>query len=42
VNRRTLAPDVALALWIVAGSVVYLRQFAGPGLGLLARLLGLR
>ncbi len=39
-SQRRLAVDLALAAWILFGSLIYLRQFAGPGLQLLRRLLG--
>lgn len=41
-NKRGLAVDVILVLWLLVGVVYYLRQFAGPGLRLLARILGPR
>jgi len=40
VNRRRLMLDVLLGVWLVAGSVIYVRQFVAQGMAFLTRLLG--
>lgn len=39
-NIRERLPAVILTIWILAASLIYFRQFAGPALRYLARATG--
>jgi hypothetical protein len=40
VNRRRLMLDVALGLWLIAGSFIYFRQFVAQGMSFMTKLFG--